>query len=46
VFTFYSKLNEDRYFFWFQDPDESKDSEFVTRLNKEINNTEEETTSK
>lgn len=46
VYTLYSKLNEERFFFWFQDPDESKDGEFMSRINKEINNTEEESTSK
>ena len=46
VYTLYSKLNEERFFFWFQDPDESKDEEFLARINKEINNTKEETLSK
>jgi hypothetical protein len=46
VFNLYSKLNQERFFFWFQDPDESKDNDFVKKLNKEINRTEEETQSK
>lgn len=46
VFTLYSKLNEERFFFWLQDPDESKDTDFIVRINKEINNTQEETPSK
>ena len=37
VYTFHSKMNEERFFFWMQDPDESKDQEFVANLNKHIN---------
>lgn len=45
MYTLHSKLNEERFFFWLQDPDESKDVEFMNRLNKEINNTQEKTPS-
>ncbi len=31
------KSFEDKYFFWFQNPDENEDSQFVTKVNEMIN---------
>ena len=40
VFTFHSKMNEERYFFWMQHPDDSNDQEFIEKVNDKINQEE------